>query len=108
MPDITMPKLSDTMNEGTLVKWLKKAGDKIELGDVLAEIETDKATMEMEAFDEGTLVEIIVPEGGVVKVGERLAILDGGSSTANPTASTPGSACSASMGMAALTPVAKP
>ena len=89
MPDITMPKLSDTMNEGTLVKWLKKAGDKIELGDVLAEIETDKATMEMEAFDEGTLVEIIVPEGGVVKVGERLAILDGGSSTANPTASNP-------------------
>lgn len=89
MPDITMPKLSDTMNEGTLVKWLKKAGDKIEIGDILAEVETDKATMEMEAFDEGTLVEIIVPEGGVVKVGERLAVLDGGSSPARPAASAP-------------------
>ena len=86
MPDITMPKLSDTMNEGTLVKWLKKAGDKIEIGDILAEVETDKATMEMEAFDEGTLTEIIVPEGGVVKVGERLAVLDGGSSPAKPAA----------------------
>jgi pyruvate dehydrogenase E2 component (dihydrolipoamide acetyltransferase) len=89
MPDITMPKLSDTMNEGTLVKWLKKAGDKIEIGDILAEVETDKATMEMEAFDEGTLVEIIVPEGGVVKVGERLAVLDGGSSPARPVPSAP-------------------
>ncbi|MCK9588951.1 MAG: 2-oxo acid dehydrogenase subunit E2, partial [Terrimicrobiaceae bacterium] len=84
MPDITMPKLSDTMTEGTLVKWLKKAGDKIEIGDILAEVETDKATMEMEAFDEGTLVEIVVPEGGVVKVGGRLAVLDGGSSPAKP------------------------
>lgn len=84
MPDITMPKLSDTMLEGTLVKWLKKAGDKIEIGDILAEVETDKATMEMEAFDEGTLVEIIVPEGGAVKVGERLAVLDGKPSPAGP------------------------
>jgi pyruvate dehydrogenase E2 component (dihydrolipoamide acetyltransferase) len=82
MPDITMPKLSDTMIEGTLVKWLKKAGDKIEVGDILAEVETDKAKMEMEAFDEGTLLEIVIPEGGVVKVGERLAILDGGDSPA--------------------------
>ena len=89
MPDITMPKLSDTMLEGTLVKWLKKAGDKIEIGDILAEVETDKATMEMEAFDEGTLVEIIVPEGGVVKVGERLAVLGGGSSPAKPAAAVP-------------------
>ena len=89
MPDITMPKLSDTMNEGTLVKWLKKAGDKIEIGDILAEVETDKATMEMEAFDEGTLIEIIVPEGGVVKVGERLAVLSGGSSLAKPAAPAP-------------------
>lgn len=84
-----MPKLSDTMTEGTLVKWLKKAGDKIEIGDILAEVETDKATMEMEAFDEGTLVEIIVPEGGAVKVGERLAVLDGGPSPAKPAASSP-------------------
>jgi pyruvate dehydrogenase E2 component (dihydrolipoamide acetyltransferase) len=89
MPDITMPKLSDTMIEGTLVKWLKKAGDKIEIGDILAEVETDKATMEMEAFDEGLLVEITVPEGGVVKVGERLAVLDGGSSPGKPSAAVP-------------------
>ena len=92
MPDITMPKLSDTMNEGTLVKWLKKAGDKIELGDILAEVETDKATMEMEAFDEGTLLEIIVPEGGVVKVGERLAVLSGEPSPAKKPDATPAAA----------------
>jgi len=77
MPEITMPKLSDTMLEGTLVKWLKNAGDKIDIGDVIAEVETDKATMEMEAFEEGILTDILVPEGGVVKVGERLAVLDG-------------------------------
>ncbi len=92
MPDITMPKLSDTMNEGTLVKWLKKAGDKIELGDILAEVETDKATMEMEAFDEGTLLKIIVPEGGVVKVGERLAVLSGEPSPAKKPAAAPAAA----------------
>jgi len=87
MPDITMPKLSDTMLEGTLVKWLKKTGDKIEVGDVLAEVETDKATMEMEAFEDGVLTEIIVPEGGVVKVGERLAVIGGdGKSAAQPAA----------------------
>ena len=79
MIDITMPKLSDTMLEGTLAKWLKNVGDKIELGDIIAEVETDKATMEMEAFDEGTLAEIVVPAGGVVKVGATLAKLDGGS-----------------------------
>ncbi|MBE2205841.1 MAG: 2-oxo acid dehydrogenase subunit E2 [Chthoniobacterales bacterium] len=89
MPDITMPKLSDTMNEGTLVKWLKKAGDKIEVGDILAEVETDKATMEMEAFDEGTLLEILVPEGGVVKVGERLATLSGEAASVQKPAPTP-------------------
>lgn len=82
MPDITMPKLSDTMLEGTLVKWLKKVGDKIEVGDVIAEVETDKATMEMEAFEDGVLAEIVIPEGGVVKVGEKIAALDGGSSKA--------------------------
>ncbi|MFM8657138.1 MAG: biotin/lipoyl-containing protein, partial [Chthoniobacterales bacterium] len=53
MPVVTMPKLSDTMLEGTLVKWRKKAGDNVDVGDILAEVETDKATMEMESFDEG-------------------------------------------------------
>ena len=72
-----MPKLSDTMLEGTLVKWLKKVGDKIEVGDVVAEVETDKATMEMESFEDGVISEILVPEGGVVKVGETLAVVGG-------------------------------
>ncbi len=54
-----MPKLSDTMTEGTIVRWLKKKGDNVEVGDLLAEIETDKATMEMEAFDDGVLSEIV-------------------------------------------------
>ena len=78
MNQITMPKLSDTMLEGTLIKWHKKVGDKVTVGDVIADVETDKATMEMEAFDDGTIIEIIVPEGGVVKVGQPLANLEGG------------------------------
>ena len=73
--NIEMPKLSDTMTEGTLVKWNKKVGDVIEIGDVIAEVETDKATMEMEAFDEGTLTEILVQEGEKAAVGSVLGIL---------------------------------
>jgi pyruvate dehydrogenase E2 component (dihydrolipoamide acetyltransferase) len=72
---IEMPKLSDTMTEGTLVKWIKKVGDTVAVGDILAEVETDKATMEMEAFDEGILAEIYVQDGGKVQVGQKLAIL---------------------------------
>ena len=72
---IEMPKLSDTMTEGTLAKWLKKVGDKVEMGDVLAEIETDKATMEMEAFDDGVMTEIYVQEGQKVAVGQQIALL---------------------------------
>jgi pyruvate dehydrogenase E2 component (dihydrolipoamide acetyltransferase) len=72
---IEMPKLSDTMTEGTLLRWIKKVGDSVEIGDVIAEVETDKATMEMEAFDEGTLAEVYVQEGQTVQVGEKLAIL---------------------------------
>jgi pyruvate dehydrogenase E2 component (dihydrolipoamide acetyltransferase) len=74
--EITMPQLSDTMSEGTIVKWLKKEGDKIKAGEIIAEIETDKATMEQEVFDSGTLV-IIAKEGQKVKVGERIALLAG-------------------------------
>lgn len=73
--NIEMPKLSDTMTEGTLVKWNKQVGDSIEIGDVIAEVETDKATMEMEAFDEGTLTEILVQEGEKAAVGTVLGIL---------------------------------
>src|SRR5881392_2820750 len=75
MPEIQMPKLSDTMTEGTLVVWKKKKGDKISAGDVLAEIETDKATMEWESPEDGTLSEIFVEEGGKVEVGQRIAFI---------------------------------
>ena len=72
-----MPKLSDTMTEGTLVSWKKKIGDEVTAGEVLAEIETDKATMEWEATDDGILKEIYVPEGGKVNVGDRIAFIGG-------------------------------
>jgi pyruvate dehydrogenase E2 component (dihydrolipoamide acetyltransferase) len=75
MPEIQMPKLSDTMTEGTLVAWKKKKGDKVSAGDVIAEIETDKATMEWESPEDGTLTEIYVEEGGKVEVGERIAFI---------------------------------
>jgi len=72
---INMPRLSDTMEEGTVATWLKKVGDKISEGDILAEIETDKATMEFESFHEGTLLHIGVKEGETTKVDELLAII---------------------------------
>ena len=72
---IEMPKLSDTMTEGTVVRWLKGLGDEVEIGDEIAEIETDKATMAMEAFDEGILSEILIEEGGKAAVGATLAVL---------------------------------
>ena len=72
-----MPKLSDTMTEGTLVAWKKKKGDKVSAGDVIAEIETDKATMEWESPEDGTLAEIYVEEGGKVNVGDKIAFIGG-------------------------------
>jgi len=72
---INMPRLSDTMEEGTVASWLKKVGDKVSEGDILAEIETDKATMEFESFHEGTLLYIGVKEGETTKVDELLAII---------------------------------
>lgn len=72
---IEMPKLSDTMTEGTLVKWLKKEGDKVAMDESIAEVETDKATMEMQSFDEGVLYRILVKEGEAVPLGATLAIL---------------------------------
>ncbi len=87
---VNMPRLSDTMEEGTVASWLKKVGDKIEEGDILAEIETDKATMEFESFNEGTLLHIGVQEGETTMVDELLAIIgDEGediSELLNPTA----------------------
>jgi pyruvate dehydrogenase E2 component (dihydrolipoamide acetyltransferase) len=76
--ELKMPALSPTMEEGTLAKWLVKEGDEVKSGDILAEIETDKATMEFEAVDEGTVAKILVPEGtDGVKVGAPIAILAG-------------------------------
>lgn len=72
---IEMPKLADTMTEGTLVKWRKKIGDKVSTGDIVAEVETDKATMEMESFDDGILHEFLIQEGQKVPIGSRLAVM---------------------------------
>jgi pyruvate dehydrogenase E2 component (dihydrolipoamide acetyltransferase) len=80
--NIEMPKLSDTMTEGTLVKWHKQVGDTVEIGDVLADVETDKATMEMEAFDDGVLTEIRVQAGEKAAIGAVLAVLNGDSGRA--------------------------
>ena len=75
---VLMPALSPTMEKGNLAKWLKKEGDKVKSGDVIAEIETDKATMEVEAVDEGTLAKIVVPEGTTdVPVNQLIAVLAG-------------------------------
>ena len=72
-----MPKLSDTMSEGTLIAWKKKKGDQVSAGEVLAEIETDKATMEWESPEDGTLADIYVQEGGKVNVGDKIAFIRG-------------------------------
>src|SRR5260370_15060033 len=77
MTESQMPKRSDTMREGTLVAWKKKKGDEVSAGEVLAEIETDKATMEWESPEDGTLTEIYVEEGGKVNVGDRIAFIGG-------------------------------
>ena len=75
MPDVTMPKLSDTMEEGKILRWLKQPGEKVAIGDVLAEVETDKANMELEAFDEGVLSDVRVKEGESAPVGAVIAVL---------------------------------
>ena len=88
--ELTMPALSPTMEEGTLAKWLVKEGDTVKSGDILAEIETDKATMEFEAVDEGTITKILVPEGSDgVKVGTPIAVLAAEGEDVNVTAAAP-------------------
>jgi pyruvate dehydrogenase E1 component beta subunit len=83
--ELKMPALSPTMEEGTLAKWLVKEGDEVKSGDILAEIETDKATMEFEAVDEGTIAKILVPEGtDGVKVGQPIAIMGGEGEASSP------------------------
>jgi pyruvate dehydrogenase E2 component (dihydrolipoamide acetyltransferase) len=73
--EITMPKLSDTMTDGTLVKWLKQEGDAIKPGDIIAEVETDKATQELEAFETGTVARIVIPAGGKTPVGGVIVVI---------------------------------
>jgi pyruvate dehydrogenase E2 component (dihydrolipoamide acetyltransferase) len=75
MAEVTMPRLSDTMSEGAVGKWLKQPGDKVESDDIIAEIETDKATMELQAFESGFLQKILVPEGEIVPIGTPIAII---------------------------------
>jgi pyruvate dehydrogenase E2 component (dihydrolipoamide acetyltransferase) len=90
MPEVQMPRLSDTMTEGVLSRWLKAEGDIVHKGDVLAEIETDKATMDLEAYDEGPLTALLVAEGTTVPIGQPIAVIGastGGTST--PEASRP-------------------
>src|SRR5438270_12976226 len=88
MSEIQMPKLSDTMTDGTLVTWRKKKGDKVSAGEVIAEIETDKATMEWESPEDGILSEIYVEEGGRVNVGDKIAFIGepGETASAKPAA----------------------
>ena len=88
--DVTMPKLSDTMEEGKILRWLKHPGDHVAIGEIIAEVETDKANMELEAYDEGTLAEVRVQEGESAPVGAVIAVLaaPGEGAGAKPAAKT--------------------
>ncbi len=79
MAEVIMPRLSDTMAEGTISRWLKKPGDEVKKGDIIAEVETDKANMEVESFDSGRLEQILVQEGETVPIGQTIAIIGSGS-----------------------------
>ena len=92
MKQITMPRLSDTMEEGAISTWHKNVGDHVDAGDVLAEIETDKATMEFEAYEAGVLTAILVPEGETVTIGTPIAELDGTPGGSGDTGAAPSAA----------------
>ncbi|HEX4208227.1 MAG TPA: dihydrolipoamide acetyltransferase family protein [Ktedonobacteraceae bacterium] len=82
MPEVNMPRLSDTMEEGTITRWLKKPGDEVKRGDILAEVETDKANMEIEAYDNGVLEQISVHEGEAAPIGQVIATIGSGAGAA--------------------------
>jgi len=86
MPEITMPRLSDTMEDGVVASWLKKVGDPVARGEVIAEIETDKALMELEAYDDGVLEQILVEAGTRVAIGEPIGLVGDGSGTGSAAA----------------------
>ncbi|WP_129632588.1 dihydrolipoamide acetyltransferase family protein [Candidatus Oscillochloris fontis] len=91
MPEVTMPRLSDTMSEGTVGRWLKQIGELVAVGEIIAEIETDKATMELESFDAGKLQQIVVPVGQTVPIGTVIAYIGEGEfvQPASPAPATP-------------------
>lgn len=93
--NVTMPRLSDTMEQGTVVKWHVKPGDRVSSGQVIADIETDKATMEQAVFDDGTIASLLCPEGRQVKVGEVIAVLAEEGENVEAAASAPTSAAPA-------------
>ncbi len=82
MPEVTMPRLSDTMQEGTITRWLKKSGDQVKRGDILAEVETDKANMEIESYDTGILEQILIKEGETAPIGQAIALIGSGQKSA--------------------------
>jgi pyruvate dehydrogenase E2 component (dihydrolipoamide acetyltransferase) len=104
--EISMPRLSDTMEEGTIVKWRVKVGDKVKAGDAVAEVETDKATMELNMFEDGTVAKLAVPEGEMTKIGKPILILAIGSETIEEAAKASGSGAAAKA--PAPAPAAKP
>ena len=107
--ELKMPALSPTMEEGTLAKWLVKPGDVVRSGDILAEIETDKATMEFEAVDEGTIADILVAAGtDNVKVGTVIATLLGEGEASAPKAAAAASASATAVDVAPIAPVPAP
>jgi pyruvate dehydrogenase E2 component (dihydrolipoamide acetyltransferase) len=108
MPQVFMPRLSDTMTEGTVSTWTKEVGDRIEKGDVIAEIETDKATMELEAYDAGVLEQILVGVGKTVPIGEVIAMIGDGSGAAAPAAAAPTAVAAGAATPAAAAPDAPP
>jgi len=91
MAEVTMPRLSDTMEEGTISSWLKHPGDQVKKGDVIAQIETDKATMDLTAFEAGTLQEILAPEGSTVAIGKPVARIGSGAASSAPAQAPPSS-----------------
>src|SRR6476469_8284856 len=99
MSDVTMPRLSDTMEEGTIASWLKQPGEAVARGDVIAQIETDKATMDLTAFESGTLQEILAPEGTTVPIGQPVARIGNGkaASAPAPKANPPGAEATTSV-----------
>ena len=92
MSEVSMPRLSDTMQEGTITRWLKQPGDEIKKGDIIAEVETDKANMEVESFDAGILEQILVKEGETVPIGQTIAVVGSGQNVQQAAPAAPATA----------------